>query len=313
MPSAPAPLFLVFNAASGRGDTPDVSRHVAERLRAAGRRAECFVARQPGELGAVIGRAVNAARDARGIVVAAGGDSTLNAVAQAVWNAGLPMGVLPQGSLNYFGRTHGMSTDLDAAVDALLGARVQPVPVGMVGERLFLVNASVGLYPRLLEAGGQRHGRSRLVAWIAGLGTLLRGRSLMTLELHDGTETRVVRTRTLFVGHNDLQLRALGLREPLAAEAGRLLAITLPPAPPLATLWRMLRGSIGRLDGAARVDSFSVDRLVVQPGRGSGGMQLAIDGELAHLPAPLVFQLAPRPLRLLVPTAARGLPGLAAQ
>ncbi|WP_257646301.1 diacylglycerol/lipid kinase family protein [Ottowia beijingensis] len=120
MPSAPAPLFLVFNAASGRGDTPDVSRHVAERLRAAGRRAECFVARQPGELGAVIGRAVNAARDARGIVVAAGGDSTLNAVAQAVWNAGLPMGVLPQGSLNYFGRTHGMSTDLDAAVDALL-------------------------------------------------------------------------------------------------------------------------------------------------------------------------------------------------
>lgn len=79
-----------------------------ERLRAEGRHVETFVVGQGHDLAAVIGRAVNAARDARGAVVAAGGDGTLNAVAQAVWNANLPMGVLPQGTFNYFARAHGI-------------------------------------------------------------------------------------------------------------------------------------------------------------------------------------------------------------
>ena len=307
MSAAAPPLFFIFNAASGHDDTREIVQHVAALLRAAGRPAELLVAGQPGELGALIGRAINGARDARGVVVAVGGDGTLNAVAQAVWNAGLVMGVLPQGTFNFFGRVNGMPTDIGAAVDALLNARIEPVPVGMVGDRLFLVNASVGMYPQLLEEreqATQRHGRSRVVALMAGLATLLRGQSVMTLELHSHGEARVVRTRTLFVGNNELQLQAIGLREALAVEGGRLAAITLQPLPMLSTLWLVLRGAIGRLDGAEGVDSFAFDRLQVQPRRGATAMKVAIDGEIVHLPTPLVFQNAPRPLQLLVPAAA---------
>lgn len=307
MSAAAPPLFFIFNAASGHDDTREIVQHVAELLRAAGRPAELLVAGQPGELGALIGRAINGARDARGVVVAVGGDGTLNAVAQAVWNAGLVMGVLPQGTFNFFGRVNGMPTDIGAAVDALLNARIEPVPVGLVGDRLFLVNASVGMYPQLLEEreqATQRHGRSRVVALMAGLATLLRGQSVMTLELHSHGEARVVRTRTLFVGNNELQLQAIGLREALAVEGGRLAAITLQPLPMLSTLWLVLRGAIGRLDGAEGVDSFAFDRLQVQPRRGATAMKVAIDGEIVHLPTPLVFQNAPRPLQLLVPAAA---------
>ena len=71
-----------------------------------------------------------------------------------------------------------------------------------------------------------------------------------------------------------------------------------------ATLWLVLRGAIGRLDGAEGVDSFAFDRLQVQPRRGATAMKVAIDGEIVHLPTPLVFQNAPRPLQLLVPAAA---------
>ena len=304
MSAAAPPLFFIFNAASGHDDTREIVQHVAALLRAAGRPAELLVAGQPGELGALIGRAINGARDARGVVVAVGGDGTLNAVAQAVWNAGLVMGVLPQGTFNFFGRVNGMPTDIGAAVDALLNARIEPVPVGMVGDRLFLVNASVGMYPQLLEEREQakrRYGRSRWVALLSGLFTLLRGGSVMTLELQGGADTRVVRTRTLFVGNNELQLRAVGLREAPEVEAGRLVAITLQPLSKLRTLWMIVRGVMGRLDGAQGVDSFAFDRLVVQPRRRAVSAKVAIDGEIFRLPTPLIFRIAPRPLQLLVP------------
>lgn len=300
------PLFIVFNVASGSEDALAASQRVGERLRAHGRAHEIFLVERSAELGAVIGRALHAARAAGGALVAAGGDGTLNAVAQAAWNAGLVMGVLPQGTFNYFGRAQGIPGDLDAAIDALLGAHVEPVALGMVGERVFLVNASVGLYPRLLEereVAKKRFGRHRWVAMLAGLATVLRGRSVMTLELHAGGQTRVIRTRTLFVGNNELQLRQLGLPDALEVERGRLAAITLEPLPVLRTLWLVVRGAMGRLDGAAGVDSFAFDRLVVQPRRGQS-MKVAMDGEVLRLPAPLEFRTAPRPLQLLAPDAA---------
>jgi predicted polyphosphate/ATP-dependent NAD kinase len=60
-----------------------------------------------------------AARDGA-ILVAAGGDGTLNTVAHAAVEHGCVFGVLPQGTFNYFGRTHGIPEDLADAERALL-------------------------------------------------------------------------------------------------------------------------------------------------------------------------------------------------
>ncbi|AVO34834.1 diacylglycerol/lipid kinase family protein [Ottowia oryzae] len=309
MASSLPPLFIVFNAASGSADSDRAMARVHELLNAAGQPHEIRAVRGNDDLTRTAVRAVHAAREAHGCVVAAGGDGTLNAVAQVVWNADQLMGVLPQGTFNYFGRTHGMPADLDDSVAALLTAREQPITVGLLGERVFLVNASVGLYPRLLEereAAKRRFGRHRVVALLSGLGTLLRGRSVLTLELSFEGQTRVIRTRTLFVGNNPLQLAALGLRHATDVEQGRLAAITLQPLSGPRTLWLLLRGALGRLDGAEGVDSFAFDELVVRPRKGARRAKVAMDGEVLRMPPPLVFRTAPRPLRLLVPSAAPG-------
>ncbi|MCK7495945.1 MAG: acylglycerol kinase family protein [Comamonadaceae bacterium] len=52
----------------------------------------------------------------RTAVVAVGGDGTLNTVAQAAHAAGCAMGVVPQGTFNYFARTHGIPADPADAV-----------------------------------------------------------------------------------------------------------------------------------------------------------------------------------------------------
>lgn len=297
-PAAPPPLFFVFNAASGRDDTARLLPLVQATLLAAGRDGDCFVARQPHELHAVVGRAVNAAREARGAVVAAGGDGTLSAVAQAVWNAHLVMGVLPQGHANFFARAHGVPLKPALALQALLTARIEPVPLGMVGDQVFLVGASMGLYP----PAPPRRLRGAVLG--AALGALLRGESSMTLELHHDGEARVLRTRTLHVGHNAAWLRALGLPGAAPVPEEGVDAITLPLQSMAHTLWTVLRGSAGRLDGAEGADHLVFDSLQVRPRRHQARMPLHIDGEPLWLPTPLVFRAAPHPLRLLVPARA---------
>ena len=185
-PSAPAvaptldpaaPLNFIINAASGSSDG-DAKRVVIEdALRAAGRQGDVRFVR-PDALAQEARAAAATALATRSAVVAVGGDGTINAVAQAAHAAGCPMGVVPQGTFNYFARTHGFSTEPAEAAQMLMHAVPVPVQVGTVNDRVFLVNASLGLYPVLLEdreAYKSRFGRSRWVAMGAACMTLLRG------------------------------------------------------------------------------------------------------------------------------------------
>ena len=139
------------------------------------------------------------------------------------------------------------------------------------------------------------------MALLSGLDSILRGRSVLTLELAFEGQTRVIRTRTLFVGNNELQLREIGLPQAVAVEQGRLAAITLQPMSVPRTLWLLARGALGRLDGAEGVDSFVFDELVVRLHRRVRWVKVALDGEVLRMAPPLTFRTAPRPLRLLVP------------
>ncbi|MCH1998192.1 diacylglycerol kinase, partial [Achromobacter xylosoxidans] len=193
------PLFIVLNTGSGRGDAQALQDIIRRVLDEAGRRFQLMPVDDPSRLVATAREAVALAREAGGIVVAAGGDGTLNAVAGQVLGQGVPFGILPQGTFNYFGRRYGISQDTEAALRGLLGGELRPVQVGLLNGRLFLVNASLGLYPQLLEdreAYKQRFGRSRLVALWSGLVTLMRAPRQLSLRLDYEGRVRDLRSPT---------------------------------------------------------------------------------------------------------------------
>lgn len=145
------PLFVVSNAGSGHPNTDDEQKVMPRVFSQAGRMYEFLPIGDPAQISAVARRAVALAQARQSVVVAAGGDGTINAVASAVLGSACPFGVLPQGTFNYFGRAHAIPQDTEAAASALVGASILQVQVGRVNGRIFLVNASVGPYPQLLE------------------------------------------------------------------------------------------------------------------------------------------------------------------
>jgi len=308
-----SPLQFVINAAAGSGDA-DTKREVIEAaLRAGGRRGDLLFSR-PTELAQVAHQAATQAIATRTAVVAVGGDGTLNTVAQAAYALGCAIGVVPQGTFNYFARTHGIPADPAEAARLLLGWTPLPVQVAAVNDRVFLVNASLGLYPDLLEdreAYKARFGRSRWVAFWAASATLLRAQRQLRLHIEQGASIRDVRTLTLFVGNNRLQLEQLGVQPQVHAESGpvrapeegRITAVMLRPIGTLSMIRLMLHGAMGTLGEAQSVERFEFEHMVVRPTLAPGrrGVKVAFDGEVTRMRAPLDFRVLAKPLYLLMP------------
>lgn len=314
MPACPAldpasPLQFVINAAAGGSDA-DAKREVIETaLRAGGRRGEMRFCR-PDELTRVANEAAARAIALATAVVAVGGDGTLNTVAQAAHAAGCAMGVVPQGTFNYFGRTHGIPADPSEAVSLLLRSAPAPVQVAGINDRVFLVNASLGLYPDLLEdreAYKARFGRSRWVAFVAACGTLLRAQRQLRLHIETGGTVRDVQTLTLFVGNNRLQLQQFGAEpeDTLAGTPGEgsMAALMLRPIGTLSMIRLMLHGAMGTLGEAQSVERFEFHHMVVRPTLAPGRrlVKVAFDGEVTRMRAPLDIRVLAKPLYLLMP------------
>ena len=281
---------------------------MADAFAEAGRVAEFFVVTKPDQIDGLARQALARAKAAGGIVVAAGGDGTINAVAGIVLGSGCPFGVVPRGTFNYFGRTHAIPQDTEAAARALLGASVVPVQVGLLNGKVFLVNASLGLYPQLLEdreAWKKKLGRSRTVAFFAGLSTLLQVHRQFELRIEFAGISRVIRTPTLFVGNNQLQLSRVGLHDGVANAVvqGRLAGIAVRQIGTWALFGLLIRGLLGRLGDDENIESFSFRRLSVSARR-KKRLKVALDGEVMWMQSPLVFELAEHPLLLMVPAPA---------
>ncbi len=307
MPSSRSPhrpFLFVLNRTSGSDDASTVAASIARVMRRSGRPFELFEARHPRELGELARRAVSQAQERQGVVVVAGGDGTINAVTQEVLPSGLPFGVLPQGTFNFFGRAHGLPEgDVETGVRSLLDAREKPVQVGLVNGRVFLVNASLGLYPQLLEQreqAKQRLGRHRWVALVSGLRSLLGSYPRLQMLLERDGRPRALRSTTLVVGNNRLQLEQLGLSEASAVEHGQLVGIAMPPVSRGRMLLAALRGLSGHLPDVEQIEDFAFSTMEVSLRR-QRRVKLALDGEITRMELPLRFEVAPQHLRLLVP------------
>ena len=123
-PSEP-PLFLV-NPASGNGATGKRWPKLRERAAELGLRGEQVLSEFPGHL-------AQAAKDSPGsLLVVIGGDGTVNEVANGVAGTEAELAVLPCGTGQDFGRTHGLPTGFDDAVRVALGGETRTIDLGRV-------------------------------------------------------------------------------------------------------------------------------------------------------------------------------------
>lgn len=237
-----------------------------------------------------------------GVVVAAGGDGTLNAVASKLMGTDIPMGILPLGTFNYVARVLNIPLDLLDAAKTISEGQPRSVHVAQLNQHIYLNNASLGLYPLFIQKREQfnKHfGRFPLHAYTSALDVLIRDRKELKLELEVDGQRYPVKTSLIFFGNNQLQLAEMKLRIAEAAEAGKVAGVVVAKSDKrtlFKTLWQLIKGN---LDQASDVYSFAADEVIVHSKRNK--LTVAVDGEIVTMTPPLKITVRKHALNVMVP------------
>ncbi len=289
---------VIINSASGFSDKEEVSRQLSEIFNASGLAADISLARDGAEV-AQLARA--AARDNWRVIVAGGGDGTINAVASAVIGTDKVLGILPLGTLNHFARDLKIPNDLEAAAHAIVSGRVINVDIGEVNGRIFLNNSSLGLYPIIVREREkkQRLGSAKWPAFIWAAFTALRRYPFLDIRLSaDGKEFHR-RTPFVFIGNNEYVMETfnIGLRDCL--DRGQLSLYMTHRTGRWGLVRLALRALLGRLREDKDFLALCTNEVRIETRRKR--LRVAFDGEVDILEVPLHYRVRPGALRVLVP------------
>jgi YegS/Rv2252/BmrU family lipid kinase len=130
MPDHISDALLIYNPTSGRKRHRRFSEveRAAQILREEGIRAELAATTGPGTATAIARQAVEAHR---GLVIACGGDGTINEIVNGLAKSDLPMAVLPAGTANILAKELRIPWDIPHAARMIAGGTVRRIALGL--------------------------------------------------------------------------------------------------------------------------------------------------------------------------------------
>jgi diacylglycerol kinase family enzyme len=237
------------------------------------------------------------------VVVAGGGDGTLNTVADIIAGSDKAFGVLPLGTHNHFAKDLGIPLELDDAVASLARGRIVHLPVGEVNGRLFLNFSAIGLHPEVVrerEAQREESGRGKWPAMFIAIARKLKDLPVHRVTLSSRGHTFARRTPSVIVCNNPHQMKVFGVENASIPERG-LLNVYVATRPKRRTVVAlMLRAAAGTLHPSTpHFEAMALPEVRIDSRRSH--LPVSIDGEVFDLRIPLKYRIRPLPLRVLVP------------
>jgi len=290
-------IAIIINPISG-GVRPAEARARAELASAIvdrhGDPAEVFVTERAGHARDLTRAAV--ARGSR-LVMAWGGDGTINEVASALAFGEIPLGIVPAGSGNGLARQLGVKKQPADAIRLAIAAEPRRIDLGELGDRLFVNAAGVGFDAQVASRFNERSGRRGLMTY-----ALITARTLRTYEPPEYTITTSdgsVRLRAILVtAANSAEFGNGACIAPGArVDDGLLDLVVIAERSRLQTLMglpRLFNGTVNQVPGCS---IRRVTRATIESDR---PMTFHVDGEPVTAGTTLLLRIHPGALNVCV-------------
>lgn len=294
---------ILFNSHSGTAlETGLTGEELRERLSAEGHEATVD-ADSERDLETRIAEAIAGEAD---IVVAAGGDGTVTAIAEALVNTEKTMAILPMGTANLLARDLDIPLVLEEWLPAFAHMQPRRIDVGEVNGRFFLHKVVIGFVPGIAAGRELLRGRDGIGARLAFLRyffrRLFRSRRLAVEIAHADGERRIHRVQAVAVASNAYEEGFARFFSRPRLDAGILTLYILKHL----GLGDLIRLSLAFVMGRWRSDDAleieSVEAVTIKSHKKT--LNVMLDGEVLALDPPLAFSIRPGALKVLAPPVA---------
>ena len=244
--------------------------------------------------------AAQAVTDGIELVVAVGGDGTMNEVATALVGTSATLGLIPAGSGDGFGRHLGLHGPLPHALGILDHGRIQTIDTGVADGHAFFCAAGIGFEAEIAHRFNQSHRRG-FFRYLLTSARAFRTWTPQDYTLSQGLHRQTLRAFTLVVANASQYGNNARIAPRACMYDGKLDLCVVPPL----TLWNLptlaARLFTGKIDSAPGVVSRQSERFVIE--RAAPGF-LHTDGELHEAGTRIEFTMRPASLRVKVPAGA---------
>lgn len=285
--------FLLINPKSGNGRA--IKAHIPEAAEAMGIKIHIL------EKGQDIEKLAEAAiKDGADVLGISGGDGTIGAVAKVAIKHDLPVVVLPGGTRCHFARDLGL--DPKKINDAMAGFNgvERRIDVGTINGRIFLNNASFGLYADIVDNPDYRDNkvavsRNVMQEHIAGK----KKPYSLRIKQNGKDFSSAVIVQVCVGRYNSVKLMDLGQREEL--DTG-ILQVSLISKLDDAMLRNIIK-TVGlvQLKNHKIKNFYQWDTKTLKVGSKNSSVVVGVDGEREKYKTPVTIKNLPKSLRLYVP------------
>ena len=251
--------------------------------------------------------AERAVREGADVLGMAGGDGSQALVADVARRHDLGFVCIPAGTRNHFALDLGLDRDdVVAALDAYGSATERRIDLALIGDRIFVNNASLGVYATVVQS--EEYRAAKMSTAVQMLPDLL-GPDQPGFDLRflgpDGTPQR--EADLVLVSNNAYRLRRIagfGTRERMDQGVLGVTAVTVDRGSDLAAL--VAAEAAGRVDRFHGYQEWTTPEFRIESG--APLLDVGVDGEALRLPPPLVFRSLPGVLRIRTPINAGASP-----
>jgi diacylglycerol kinase (ATP) len=294
-------IRLIVNPTSGPAENPDLLTDIADALQTQGIEAEICTT-TPEENGE--GLAADAAKAGAKMVIVAGGDGTIEAVARGLMHTQTVLGIIPLGTRNNIAASLNIPNNLTQAILTLAKGEHGRFDMGKANNHIFMEVVGVGLEASLFPCGDEvkegikKNYLSAVKSFFAGVKTFLQFRPHRLVLRFDSKQMR--RLRTLQV--NVCNSPRYGVEFALAPEAkmndGKLDVIYIDNPSKLEHLQHFFTAMRGEQLPHDRLKTYRAAKIEI---RSYPPLEVHADGECLGT-TPVTVEVIPEALWICVPT-----------
>ncbi|MBP1852451.1 diacylglycerol/lipid kinase family protein [Rhizobium halophytocola] len=244
-------------------------------------------------------------------VIAGGGDGTISAAAGLAWKSGIPLGVVPAGTMNLFARALALPLDIEAVLETLAGSPVRNVDIATANGRPFVHQFSAGMHARMVQTRDKMEFASRLGKMRASLQAILgvianppRLEVRFDAQIAGDLSRDAHKVSAVSISNNPFGENALMFTDdPAGGQLGIYITEPLDTAGALHLAFDLMRGKLKENEA---VHHGTASRVELEFPKHRKSVTCVIDGELLDMPPELEILQHPGELKVFSPQVAVG-------